>query len=85
MAITDYDVITVGGGLGGASVAKVLAEKGLRVLVTEREETFEGYPRGPGAKGWPVRRNWVCFVQNVERSFGGPFDCRRSRRLLSYV
>jgi len=33
---SDYDVITVGGGLGGAALAKVLAEKGLRVLVAER-------------------------------------------------
>jgi flavin-dependent dehydrogenase len=33
----DYDVITVGGGLGGAALAKVLAKHGLRVLVVERE------------------------------------------------
>ena len=29
---TDYDVITVGGGLGGSALAKVLAERGARVL-----------------------------------------------------
>jgi len=34
---TDYDVIAVGGGLGGAALAKVLAENGKRVLVVERE------------------------------------------------
>jgi flavin-dependent dehydrogenase len=54
MATTDYDVITVGGGLGGASVAKVLAEAGLRVLVTEREETFKDRIRGEFLAPWGV-------------------------------
>jgi menaquinone-9 beta-reductase len=54
MATTDYDVITVGGGLGGASVAKVLAEKGLRVLVTEREEAFKDRIRGEFLAPWGV-------------------------------
>ncbi len=48
----DYDVITVGGGIGGASVAKVLAEKGLRVLVTEREESFKDRIRGEWLAPW---------------------------------
>jgi len=42
----DYDVITIGGGLGGAGLATVLAEKGLRVLVTEREVEFKDRIRG---------------------------------------
>ena len=32
-----YDIITVGGGLGGAALAKAMAEHGARVLVLERE------------------------------------------------
>jgi flavin-dependent dehydrogenase len=32
-----YDVITVGGGLAGAGLAKGLAERGVKVLVLERE------------------------------------------------
>ncbi len=31
--MTQYDIITVGGGLGGASLAKAMAERGYRVLV----------------------------------------------------
>jgi 2-polyprenyl-6-methoxyphenol hydroxylase-like FAD-dependent oxidoreductase len=54
MATTDYDVITVGGGLGGASVAKVIAEAGLRVLVTERERTFKDRIRGEFLAPWGV-------------------------------
>lgn len=50
----DYDVITVGGGLGGAALAKVLAEKGLRVLVAEREKTFKDRIRGEFLAPWGV-------------------------------
>jgi len=51
---TDYEVITVGGGLGGAALAKVLAENGLRVLVVEREETFKDRIRGEWIAPWGV-------------------------------
>jgi 2-polyprenyl-6-methoxyphenol hydroxylase-like FAD-dependent oxidoreductase len=50
----NYDVITVGGGLGGAALAKVLAEKGLRVLVTEREQVFKDRIRGEVMWPWGV-------------------------------
>ncbi|HXZ87358.1 MAG TPA: FAD-dependent monooxygenase [Candidatus Binataceae bacterium] len=50
----DYDVITVGGGLGGSALAKVLAEKGLRVLVTEREVEFKDRIRGEAMAPWGV-------------------------------
>ena len=50
----DYDVVTVGGGLGGAALAKVLAEKGLRVLVTEREYEFKDRIRGEVMWPWGV-------------------------------
>lgn len=41
-----YDLIVVGGGLGGATLAKCLAEKGARVLVLERQEEFKDRVRG---------------------------------------
>jgi len=50
----DYDVITVGGGLGGSALAKVLAEKGLQVLVTEREVEFKDRIRGETMAPWGV-------------------------------
>ncbi len=49
-----YDVITVGGGLGGAALAKVLAEKRLRVLVVEREKQFKDRIRGEWMAPWGV-------------------------------
>ena len=54
-----YDLITVGGGLGAAALARSLAEKGARVLVIEREEKFKDRMRGemlvPGASPKPKR------------------------------
>ena len=36
----DFDLITVGGGLGGSTLGKKMAENGARVLVVERERRF---------------------------------------------
>jgi flavin-dependent dehydrogenase len=41
-----YDVIIVGGGLGGSTLAKNLAEHGLAILVLEREPVFKDRVRG---------------------------------------
>ena len=50
----DYDIITVGGGLGGASFAKAMAERGARVLVVEREAKFKDRVRGEWLAPWGV-------------------------------
>src|SRR6266498_3403961 len=50
----DYDIITVGGGLGGASIAKAMAERGARVLVLEREAKFKDRVRGEWLAPWGV-------------------------------
>lgn len=52
-AIT-YDIITVGGGLGGSTLARAMAEKGARVLVVEREERFKDRVRGEYISPWGV-------------------------------
>ena len=54
---TDYDIITVGGGLGGSALAKVLAERGARVLVVERESQFKDRVSGEWMAPWgdPIR------------------------------
>jgi len=48
------DVVIVGGGLGGASLAGALARAGLRVLVLEREREFEDRVRGEWMAPWGV-------------------------------
>lgn len=54
MASGIYDIITVGGGLGGSSLAKAMAEHGARVLVLEREPHFKDRVRGEGMHAWGV-------------------------------
>ena len=49
-----YNVITVGGGLAGASLAKGLAERGVKVLVLERETAFKDRVRGEQMHPWGV-------------------------------
>jgi menaquinone-9 beta-reductase len=49
---TDYDVITVGGGLGGSALALVLAQHGARVLTVERERQFTDRVRGEWMAPW---------------------------------
>jgi 2-polyprenyl-6-methoxyphenol hydroxylase-like FAD-dependent oxidoreductase len=49
-----YDIVTVGGGLGGAALAKATAERGRSVLVIERETAFKDRVRGEGMTPWGV-------------------------------
>jgi 2-polyprenyl-6-methoxyphenol hydroxylase-like FAD-dependent oxidoreductase len=49
-----YDIITVGGGLGGSALAKAMAESGARVLVVERERQFKDRVRGEAMHPWGV-------------------------------
>lgn len=51
---TSYDLITVGGGIGGAALAGVMAERGARVLILERETRFKDRVRGEGLVPWGV-------------------------------
>lgn len=52
--MTDYDIVVIGGGLGGATLARSMAERGSRVLVLEREEGFRDRVRGEGLVPWGV-------------------------------
>ncbi len=54
MANNTYDIVTVGGGLGGSALAKVMAERGARVLVLERETQFKDRVRGEFMAPWGV-------------------------------
>ena len=49
-----YDIITVGGGLGGAALAKAMAAHNARVLVLEREREFKDRVRGEALHPWGV-------------------------------
>ncbi len=49
-----YDIIIIGGGLGGATLAKVMSKHGLRVLILERTTEFKDRIRGEGMHAWGV-------------------------------
>jgi 2-polyprenyl-6-methoxyphenol hydroxylase-like FAD-dependent oxidoreductase len=52
MSSQNYDLIIVGGGLGGSALAKVMAEKGARVLLLEREQQYRDRVRGEWIAPW---------------------------------
>lgn len=54
MGSYEFDLITVGGGLGGSALAKNMAESGVRVLVLEREGQFSDRVRGEWLAPWGV-------------------------------
>src|SRR5262249_45188780 len=49
-----FDLVTVGGGLGGAALARAMAERGASVLVVERERRFVDRVRGEVLMPWGV-------------------------------
>jgi len=83
--VHDYDLIAVGGGLGGSAVARVMAAAGARVLILEQEPKFKDRVRGEFLAPWGVaeaRRLKIddllescgCYVSKIEMGMGTPRD-----------
>jgi menaquinone-9 beta-reductase len=71
MATQTYDIITVGGGLGGAALAKVMAEQGARVLVLETETQFKDRVRGEWMASWGVAEAQALGIYDAIMAAGG--------------
>jgi 2-polyprenyl-6-methoxyphenol hydroxylase-like FAD-dependent oxidoreductase len=71
MTRPDHDIITIGGGLGGASLAKAMAERGHRVLMLERETRFKDRVRGELLVSWGVAETHNLGVYEALISAGG--------------
>jgi len=71
MASGIYDIITVGGGLGGSTLAKAMAERGARVLVLEREKQFKDRVRGEQMHPWGVAEARELGVYELLRTTCG--------------
>jgi menaquinone-9 beta-reductase len=68
MASNSYDIITVGGGLGGSALAKVMAEYGARVLVVEREKQFKDRIRGEFFAPWGIAETQALGLYEILRT-----------------
>ena len=53
-SVRDVDVVIVGGGIAGSSLAVSLARAGLGVTVVERERRFQDRVRGESIHPWGV-------------------------------
>ena len=62
-----YDVIIIGGGMAGATLAKRLAEQKIRTLVVEREYRFRDRVRGEGILPWGVTEAKALGIYDLLR------------------
>jgi 2-polyprenyl-6-methoxyphenol hydroxylase-like FAD-dependent oxidoreductase len=66
-----YDLIVIGGGIGGAALATVMARAGKRVLVLEQSTVFEDRVRGEWISPWGVKETKRVGLYDLLVSAGG--------------
>ena len=49
---TDYDLVIIGGGIAGSTLAHLMSARGAAVLVVEKERKFKDRVRGDGMTSW---------------------------------
>lgn len=66
-----YDLIIVGGGIGGSALAAVMAEAGRKVLLLEKSESYEDRVRGEWIAPWGVVETQRVGLYDVLMKAGG--------------
>ncbi|PKQ05225.1 MAG: monooxygenase [Alphaproteobacteria bacterium HGW-Alphaproteobacteria-12] len=66
-----YDLIVVGGGIGGSALAATMAEAGKAVLVLEKSTVFEDHVRGEWIAPWGVAEVKRLGLYDLLVSAGG--------------
>ena len=66
----DYDLIVIGGGVGGSALAAGMAAAGARTLVLEAEESFRDRVRGEAVMPWGVAEARLLGLDGVLEQAG---------------
>jgi 2-polyprenyl-6-methoxyphenol hydroxylase-like FAD-dependent oxidoreductase len=69
--VTDYELIIVGGGIGGSALATVLARAGRSVLLLEASDVYPDRVRGEWIAPWGVAEVRRVGLYDLLRSVGG--------------
>jgi 2-polyprenyl-6-methoxyphenol hydroxylase-like FAD-dependent oxidoreductase len=69
-SVINADVVVVGGGVAGSSMAAVLASEGLGVVLIEREARFRDRVRGESIHPWGVTQLQALGLGEVVRAAG---------------
>jgi len=69
--VTAYDLIVIGGGIGGSALATVMARAGRSVLVLEQSETYQDRVRGEWIAPWGVAEVQQLGLYDLLRGAGG--------------
>ena len=95
----DYDLIIVGGGIGGSALACVMAKAGWNILVLEKQAEYEDRVRGEWIAPWGVAEVQRLGLYDLLMAAGGhhitshvhydesldPSDCEASALSLGLV
>lgn len=66
-----FDVVVVGGGIAGSSLAGFLADQGINVLILEKTAEFRDENRGEMLWPWGVRQAQLLGVHDILVGAGG--------------
>ena len=65
MSASSFDIVTIGGGLGGSAFAAAMAKHGMRVLILEKETGFRDRVRGEYIVTWGVAEARELGIENA--------------------
>lgn len=77
----NYDLVVVGGGIAGSTLARRVAATGTRVLVVERETEFRDRVRGEALQPWGVHEAELLGVGELLRGISA--EMKAFRQLLN--
>jgi len=69
--VTVYDLVIVGGGVGGSALAKVMSDAGRSVLLLEQSEVYEDKVRGEWIAPWGVAEVHRLGLYDLLMAAGG--------------